>query len=112
MRRIGVVFQPELVFALIDLLRVVPVDAVGCVPVGALLGEAAGCGVVVAGTEIVSTGLFVEILCAVAERVWIILVRVVLIAEGVVLVGLSAAFCSLPSGGGERHTTMMCYGFL
>ena len=86
LRRIGVAFQPELVFTLVDLLRIVPVDAVGCVPVGVLLGEAAGCGIVVAGTEIVSTGLLVKVLCAVAERVWIILVRVVLVAEGVILV--------------------------
>ena len=90
MRRIGIVFQPQLVLALVDLLRVVPVDAVGCVPVGVLLGETAGCGIVIAGTEIVRTGFLVEVLRAVAERVGIILVRVVLVAEGVVLVGLGA----------------------
>ena len=90
LRRIGVVFQPELVFTLVDLLRIVPVDAVGCVPVGVLLGEAAGCGIVIAGAEIVRTGFLVKVLCTVAERVGIILVRVVLVAEGVVLVGLCA----------------------
>lgn len=68
---------------------------------GVLLGETAGCGIVIAGTEIVRTGFLVVVLCAVAERVGIILVRVVLVAEGVVLVGLGAAFCYLPSGGGE-----------
>ena len=101
MRRIGVAFQPELVFTLVDLLRIVPVDAVGCVPVGILLRKAAGCGIVVAGTETVRTGFLVEVLRAVAERVGIILVRVVLVAEGVVFVGLCAAFCYLPSGGGR-----------
>ena len=68
---------------------------------GILLGEAAGCGVIVSCSQVISTGFLVEVLCAVPEWVGIILVRVVLVAEGVVLVGLGAAFCSLPSGGGE-----------
>ena len=47
LRRVGIRFQAQLVLALVDLLRIVAVDAVRRVPVGVLLGEAADIGIVI-----------------------------------------------------------------
>ena len=71
----------------IDLLRIVPVDHVGGVPVGILLHETAYCGVIVSGSQIIQTRLGVVILPAVAEWVFVAGAGVLLVAEGIVAVG-------------------------
>ena len=86
LRRVGVRFQPELILALVDLLRVVAVDAVGSRPVGILLGEAAGGGIVISGAEIIGLRLAVKVLAAVAERIAIQRVRILLYAERIVII--------------------------
>ena len=88
MRHVGICFQPQLVFPLVDLLRVVPVDHVCGVPVGVLLGEAADGWVVVSRSQVVGAGFKVQVFAAVAEGVGVEAVRVLLIAECVVVVFL------------------------
>lgn len=90
LRGIGIRFQPEFIFALVDLLGIVAVDAVRRVPVGVLLGEAADGRVVVAGTEVVRPSLIVEVLAAVAEWIAIQRVRLLLDTERIVIVGSCA----------------------
>ena len=80
---IGVGGQAQGVLPLIDLLGVVPVDHVGGVPVGVLLGETANAGVVVPGPQVVGSGLTVPVLPAVAEGVGVGGGGVLLVAEGV-----------------------------
>ena len=72
---------------LIDLLRIIAVDAVGSCPVGILLGETADGGIVISGTEVIGLCLAVVILAAVAERVLILRVRTLLYAERIVIIG-------------------------
>ena len=87
LRCIGVRFQPKLILVLIDLLRIIAVDAVGSCPVGILLGEAANGRIVVSCAEIVGLRLAVKVLAAVAERVLIQRVRILLYAECIVIIG-------------------------
>ena len=75
---------------LIDLLRIIAVDAVRRVPVGILLGEAANGWIVVSCAEIIGLRLAVKVLAAVAERVLIQRVRILLYAERIVIVGSCA----------------------
>ena len=71
---------------LIDLLRIIAVDAVGRRPVGVLLGEAANGRIVVSCAEIIGLRLAVKVLAAVAERVLILRVRILLYAERIVII--------------------------
>ena len=66
---------------------------------GVLLGEAANAGVVVPGPQVVGPGLAVPVLPAVAEGVGVGGGGVLLVAEGVVIVG--PVHC--PGGGGNLH---------
>ena len=54
---------------------------------GILLGEAAGGGIVISGTEVVGLRLAVKVLAAVAERIAIQRVRILLYAERIVIIG-------------------------
>ena len=72
---------------LIDLLRIIAVDAVGSCPVGILLGEAANGWIVVSGAEIIGLRLAVKVLAAVAERVLIQRIRILLYVECIVIIG-------------------------
>ena len=72
---------------LIDLLRIIAVDAVSRRPVGILLGEAANGWIVVSGAEIIGLRLAVKVLAAVAERVLIQRVRILLDTERIVIIG-------------------------
>ena len=67
LRCIGVRIQPKLVLALVDLLRVVAVNAVRRVPVGVLLGEAADIGIIIPCAEIIGLCFAVVIFAAIAE---------------------------------------------
>ena len=87
LRRVGIRFQAQFVLALVDLLRIVAVDAVRRVPVGVLLGEAANGRIVVSCAEIIGLRLAVKVLAAVAERVLIQRVRILLYAERIVIIG-------------------------
>ena len=87
LRRVGVRFQAQLILAFIDLLRIIAVDAVGSRPVGILLREAANGRIVISRAEIVGLRLAVKILAAVAERVLILRVRILLYAERIVIIG-------------------------
>ncbi len=93
----GIGFQAQLVLPLVDLLRVVPIDHVGGVPVGILLREAAYGRIIVAGAEVVGSGFKVQVLAAVAEGVAVQGIRVLFVAEGVVVVGV--ADCAVGVGG-------------
>ena len=53
LRRIGIRFQAQFVFALVDLLGIVAVDAARRVPVGVLLGETADIGIIIPRAEII-----------------------------------------------------------
>ena len=68
LRGIGIRFQPEFIFALVDLLGIIAVDRIGGRPVGVLLGEAADIGIVIPRAEIVGLCLAVVIFAAVAGR--------------------------------------------
>ena len=72
---------------LIDLLGIIAVNTVGSCPVGILLGEAANGRIVVSGAEVVGLRLAVKVLAAVAERVLIQRIRILLYAERIVIVG-------------------------
>ena len=87
LRRVGVRFQAQLILALVDLLGIVPVDRIGSRPVGILLREAATGRIVISRAEIVGLRLAVKVLAAVAERVLIQRVRILLYAERIVIVG-------------------------
>ena len=87
LRCIGVRFQAQFVLVLIDLLRIIAVDAVSRRPVGILLREAANGRIVISRAEIVGLRLAVVILAAVAERVLIQRVRILLYAERIVIIG-------------------------
>ena len=87
LRRVGVRFQAQFVFALIDLLRIIAVDAVSSRPVGVLLGEAADGRIVIPRTEVIGFRLAVKVLAAVAERVLIQRVRILLDTERIVIIG-------------------------
>ena len=87
LRRVGVRFQAQLILALVDLLGIVPVDRIGSRPVGILLREAANGRIVISRAEIVGLRLAVKVLAAVAERVLIQRVRILLYAERIVIVG-------------------------
>ena len=67
LRGIGIRFQPEFIFALVDLLGIVAVDAVRRVPVGVLLGEAADGRVVIPRAEVIGLRLAVVVFAAIAE---------------------------------------------
>ena len=90
---------------LIDLLRIIAVDAVGRRPVGILLREAANGRIVVSCAEIVGLRLAVKVLAAVAERVLIQRVRILLYAERIVIVGPCAC-----SGAVRRPRTFRAGG--
>ena len=83
---IGVRFQAQPILALVDLLGIIAVDAVGRRPVGILLGEAANARIVISRAEIIGLRLAVKVLAAVAERVLIQRVRILLYAERIVIV--------------------------
>ena len=68
LRRVGIRFQAQLVLALVDLLRIVAVDAVRRVPVGVLLGKTADIGIIIPRAEVVGLRLAVVVLAAVAGR--------------------------------------------
>ncbi len=85
----GIGFQAQFVLALVDLLGIVPVDHVGGAPVGVRLGEAAYGWVVVPGAEVIGAGFGIQILSAVTEGIAVQRVRVLFIAEGVVVVGVA-----------------------
>ena len=87
LRRIGVCFQAQLILALVDLLRIIAVDAVGRRPVGILLGKTADIGIVIPRTEVIGLRLAVKVLAAVAERIRIQRVRILLYAERIVIIG-------------------------
>ena len=87
LRRVGIRFQAQPILALVDLLGIIAVDAVGRRPVGILLGEAANARIVMSRAEIIGLRLAVKILAAVAERVLILRVRILLYAERIVIVG-------------------------
>ena len=53
LRRIGIRFQAQFVFALVDLLGIIAVDAVRRVPVGVLLGKTADIGVIIPRAEVI-----------------------------------------------------------
>ena len=57
-------------------------------PMGILLTESAGNGIVVASSKIDGIGFAVEVFATVTERVGIVGSRTVLLSEGVVIVGL------------------------
>ena len=86
MRRIGIGFQPQAVFTLVDLLGIIPVDHVCGVPVRILLGKAADGWVVVSRSQVVIAGFGVQVFAAVAEGVGVQGVGVFLVAEGVVVI--------------------------
>ena len=67
LRCIGVRLQPQLILALVDLLRIVAVDRIGGRPMGVPLGEAADIGIVIPRAEVIGLRLAVEVLAAVAE---------------------------------------------
>ena len=67
LRRIGVRLQAQLVLALVDLLRIVAVDAVRRVPVGVLLGKTADIGIIIPRAEVIGLRLAVVVFAAVAE---------------------------------------------
>ena len=90
LRRVGVRFQAQFVFALIDLLGIIAVDAVSRRPVGILLSEAADIGIIIPRAEVIGLCLAVKVLAAVAERVLILRVRILLYAERIVIVGSCA----------------------
>ena len=71
---------------LIDLLGIIAVNTVGSCPVGILLGEAANGRIVVSCAEVVGLRLAVKVLAAVAERVLIQRVRILLYAERIVII--------------------------
>ena len=68
LRGIGIRFQPEFIFALVDLLGIIAVDRIGGRPVGVLLGETADIGIVIPRAEIVGLRLAVVVFAAVAGR--------------------------------------------
>ena len=68
LRRVGIRFQAQLVLALVDLLRIVAVDAVRRVPVGVLLGETADIGIIIPCAEVIGLRLAVVVFAAVAGR--------------------------------------------
>ena len=82
-------FQAQGVFPLVDLLGIVPVDHVGGVPVGVLLGEPADQRVIVPRAEVVQTCFGIIVFAAVAEGVRIGFNRGSLVAEGIVIVVLA-----------------------
>ena len=86
LRRVGIRFQPEFIFTLVDLLRIVAVDAVRRVPVGVLLGETADIGVIIPRAEVVGLRLAVVVFAAVAERIAIQRVRLLFHAERIVII--------------------------
>ena len=88
---VGVAGEPQGVLPLGKLVGVVAVDGVGAGPVAVLLGEAADEGVIVPGPEVVSAGLRVPVLPAVAEGVAVRRRGRLLVAEGIVVVGLHGA---------------------
>ena len=88
---VGVAGEPQGVLLLDELVGVVAVDGVGAGPVAVLLGEAADEGVIVSGPEVISAGLRVPVLPAVAEGVAVRRRGRLLVAEGVVVVGLHGA---------------------
>ena len=61
LRRVGVGFQAQLILALVDLLRIIAVDAVGSCPVGILLGEAADGRIVVSCAKIALITFYISI---------------------------------------------------
>ena len=88
---IGVAGEAQGIFPLGKLVGVVAVDGVGAGPVAVLLGEAADEGGVVPGTEIVGSSFRVPVLPAVAEGVAVRCRGRLLVAEGIVVVGLHGA---------------------
>lgn len=72
----------------IQFLHRVPVDHVSSIPVGILLCKAAYGGIIVSGSQIIEACGGIIVFSAVAEGVGIILVRVLLVAEGIIFVGL------------------------
>lgn len=88
LRRIGIRFQSQLVLTLVNLLRIVAVDAVCGIPMRILLGEAANIGVVISCAEVVRAGFGVEVLAAVAERVLVLRGWACFYAERVVVIRL------------------------
>ena len=104
LRGVGVRFQPQLILAFIDLLRVVAVNAVRRVPVGVLLGEAADIGVIIPRAEIVGLRLAVVVFAAVAERIPIQRVRLLFHAERIVIVGS----CAHPSAARNADRAGCC----
>ena len=95
LRDICIRFQPQRVFPLVDLLRVIPVDHVGDVPVGVHLGETPNGGIIVPCAEIVGPGFVVPILPAVTEGIDVCAGRVSLVAERVVPPALICAILLL-----------------
>ena len=67
LRRVGIRFQAQLVLALVDLLRIVAVDAVRRVPVGVLLGKTADIGIIIPRAEVIGLRLAVVVFAAIAE---------------------------------------------
>ena len=88
---VGVAGETQGILPLGELVGVVAIDGVGAGPVAVLLGEAADEGVIVPGPEIVGSGLRVPVLSAVAEGVAVRCRGRLLVAEGIVVVGLHGA---------------------
>ena len=86
LRRIGIRFQAQFVFALVDLLGIIAVDRIGGRPMGVLLGETADIGIIIPRAEVVGLRLAVVVFAAVAERIAIQRVRLLLGAERIVVV--------------------------